>query len=63
MKGAIFNELTEYQNGKRSFSRWIFLKDGSIILWRLKGDFLMNLSEKYCNENGYVCLEIPTSEF
>ena len=63
MRGAIFYELTEYQNGKRSFSRWIFLKDGSIILWQLKGDFLMNLSEKYCAENGYVCLEIPTSEF
>lgn len=54
-RNAIFFELTEHKNGKRSFSRWIFFKDGSIVLWQLKGDYLMNLSNSNYLENGYVC--------
>lgn len=59
---AIFFELTEQKNGKRSFSRWIFLKDGSIVLWELKGDYLMNISNSNYLENGYVCKPIKLEE-
>lgn len=59
---AIFFELTEYRDNKRSFSRWIFLQDGTIILWQLKGDYLMNLPDEYSNENGYICKEIDQNE-
>ena len=55
---AIFYELTEYLNSKRSFSRWIFLKDGTLILWQLRGDYLMNLPESFVKNQGYICKEI-----
>lgn len=54
-KNAIFFELTEKRNGKRSFSRWIFLQDGTYILWEIKGDYLMNLPKEITQKNGYVC--------
>ncbi len=62
-KNAIFFELTENKQKKRSFSRWVFLEDGTIILWQLKGDFLMNLPDEYSNKNGYICRVINKNEF
>lgn len=57
-KDAIFFELTENRNSERSFSRWIFLKDGTLLLWQLKGTFLMNLPNEFSENQGYVCKEI-----
>lgn len=57
-KNAIFFELTEVREENRSFSRWIFLEDGTLILWQLRGGFLMNVSKELIKEKGYVCLEI-----
>lgn len=63
MKDAILYELTEYRNGKVSYSEWLFLKNGSIILCHKYGDFLMNLSRKYWAHSGLYKMEIPISEF
>lgn len=57
-KDAIFFELTEHRNSERSFSRWIFLKDGTLILWELRGNFLMNLPSEFSENQGYICKEI-----
>ncbi len=57
-KDAIFFELTENRNSKRSFSRWIFLKDGTLILWELRGSFLLNFPKDLSESQGYVCKEI-----
>lgn len=59
---AIFFELTENKNGKRSFSRWIFLNDGTIVLWQLQGDYLMNLSFEAPLKNGYICEQMNLLE-
>jgi hypothetical protein len=61
-KNAIFYELTEYRNSKRSFSRWIFLTDGTLILWQLRGNYLMNLPDSYVENQGYVCKEVESKE-
>ena len=57
-RNAIFYELTEDKDSKRSFSQWIFLNDGRIILWQLQGDYLMNLSDCLTKYQGYVCRTI-----
>ncbi|WP_269237596.1 hypothetical protein [Flavobacterium flavigenum] len=58
-KDAIFFELTENRDSEqKSFSRWIFLKDGTIVLWQLRGSFLMNFSKDFMEEQGYICKEI-----
>ncbi|MFD1605067.1 hypothetical protein ACFSJW_00575 [Flavobacterium artemisiae] len=57
-KDAIFYELTENRGSERSFSRWIFLKDGTFILWELKGSFLMDFPKDSFKERGYICKEI-----
>ncbi|WP_299711747.1 hypothetical protein [uncultured Tenacibaculum sp.] len=62
-KDAVFFELTEERESSKSFSRWIFLKDGTIILWELKGNYLMNLPKELVKEKGFVCLEIKKEEF
>lgn len=54
-RNAIFYELTEYKGKDRSFSRWIFLRDGTTILWEIEGSFLMDLSPDIVKEKGYVC--------
>ena len=61
-KNAIFFELTEYRDRKRSFSRWIFFQNGTLVLWQLRGSFLMDLPDKYSKENGYICKEINRNE-
>ncbi|WPO78066.1 hypothetical protein [Flavobacterium sp. KACC 22761] len=45
-KNAIFFELTEYRNSKKSFSRWIFLENGTSLLWQLRGDFFNGFSKR-----------------
>ncbi|SNR17030.1 hypothetical protein [Tenacibaculum jejuense] len=62
-KDAIFFELTEERESGKSISRWIFLKDGTLILWELEGNYLMNLSKELMKERGFVCLEIKKEEF
>ena len=57
-KDAIFYELTENRDGKSSFSRWIFLKDGTVILWQLKGKYLMDFPKEFIENQGYICKEI-----
>lgn len=57
-KDAIFFELTEKRNSEKSFSRWIFLKDGTLILWQLRGDFLMNFPKDFSENQGYICKEV-----
>jgi hypothetical protein len=52
---AIFFELTENKNCKKSFSRWIFFRDGTIVLWQLNGDYLMNFPKDPSMKNGYIC--------
>ena len=59
---AIFYELTEYRNSKMSFSRWIFLKDGTLILWQLRGNYLMNLPENFVENQGYICKEVEPNK-
>jgi hypothetical protein len=61
-KNAIFFELSEFRDNKRSFSRWIFLNDGTLILWQLNGKYLMDLPENYSKNNGYICKQIKRSE-
>jgi hypothetical protein len=60
---AIFYELTEDTNNGRSFSRWIFLKDGTNILWEIKGNFLMDLNQDIVKEKGYVCRIITNKDW
>lgn len=62
-KDAVFFELTEERESNKSFSRWVFLKDGTLILWELKGNYLMNLPKELVKEKGFVCLEIKKEEF
>lgn len=57
-KDAIFFELTEHRGSEKSFSRWIFLKNGTLILWQLSGNFLMNFSKDFFENQGYICKEI-----
>lgn len=57
-KDAIFFELTEDRGSEKSFSRWIFLKDGTLILWQLRGSFLMNCPKDFFENQGYICKEI-----
>ena len=61
-KKAIFFELSENRSGDRSFSRWIFFKNGSIVLWQLNGPFLMNLSNSNSLGNGYICKPMDINE-
>ncbi|MBL3654512.1 hypothetical protein JL102_00095 [Fulvivirga sp. 2943] len=60
---AIFFELTERRNKERSFSRWIFLKDGTIILWEIEGGFLMDLPDYIIRDKGYITEIIKRSDF
>lgn len=62
-RSAIFYELKEKRNDGASFSRWIFLKDGTYILWQLRGNYLMNLSSEITEENGYICKIINEADF
>lgn len=57
-KDAIFYELTENRDSETSFSRWIFLKDGTLILWQLKGNYLMSFPKGFVENKGYICKEI-----
>ncbi|MBS7255336.1 hypothetical protein [Flavobacterium branchiicola] len=57
-KDAIFYELTEHTDSRKSFSRWIFLKNGTLILWQLQGDYLMNFPKDFFDKKGYICKEI-----
>lgn len=57
-KDAIFYELTERRGLEVSFSRWIFLKNGTLILWQLKGNYLMNFSKDFFEKTGYICKEV-----
>ncbi|MFB9077505.1 hypothetical protein ACFFLS_18575 [Flavobacterium procerum] len=57
-KDAIFYELTEKRDSKSSFSRWIFLKNGTFILWQLQGNYLMNFPNDFFEKQGYICKEI-----
>lgn len=57
-KDAIFFELTEYRNSERSFSRWIFLNDGTLMLWQLRGNYLMDFPKDFMEKQGYICREI-----
>lgn len=57
-RDAIFFELTEYRDSETSFSRWIFLKDGTLILWQLKGNYLMTFPKGFVENKGYICKEI-----
>ncbi len=63
LNNAVFFELTEDRDKKGSFSRWIFLKDGTNILWQIRGVFLMNLSNNIVEKQGYVCREVNENEF
>lgn len=60
---AVFYELTEMRDSKRSFSRWIFLKDGTIILWQINGTYLLHLPDEIIKNQGYVCRIISPEEF
>lgn len=62
-KNCIFFELNEVRNSQSSFSRWLFFQDGSIVLWQLKGDFLMESPQKYISKSGYVCINIDRNSF
>jgi hypothetical protein len=59
---AIFISLRERRNEEGSSSRWIILKDGTNILWDFNGKFLMNLSNEYTTEKGFVCKVIPNEK-
>ncbi len=61
-KNAIFFEFTEDRDSKKSFSRWIFLQDGTLILWQLEGDYLMGLSKDMIEKQGYICRNIKLEE-
>lgn len=54
-RNAIFFELTEFRDSKSSFSRWIFLQNGMVILWQLQGEYLMNLPDTETENQGYIC--------
>ena len=55
---AIFFELTENRNDQKSFSRWIFFKDGTLLLWELRGNYLMDLPADSFQNQGYICKEV-----
>jgi hypothetical protein len=57
-KDAIFYELTENRDSETSFSRWIFLKDGTLILWEFRGNYLMAFPKDFIVNKGYICKEI-----
>ena len=60
---AIFYELTEDRDKSRSFSRWVFLNDGTTILWELKGNFLMDFDTEISKEKGYVCRIVTNKDW
>ncbi|WP_430815332.1 hypothetical protein [Carboxylicivirga sp. RSCT41] len=61
-RNAIFFELTEQRSSSRSFSRWIFLNDGTMVLWQLRGDFLMNLPDDFTKNQGCICRTLKPKE-
>lgn len=58
LRKAIFFDNYEYVDGETSFTRWLFLKDGTTILWQNKGDNLLNVKEEHIPPEGYNCKEI-----
>ncbi len=60
---AIFYELTEDRDKEHSFSRWIFLKDGTNLLWEIKGSFLMDLHPDVIKDKGYICRVVTNKEW
>jgi hypothetical protein len=60
---AIFYELTEDRSKSTSFSRWIFLNDGTIVLWQLNGTFVTDLNSEITKEQGYVCRIVTSRDW
>ena len=58
---AVFFELTEIRDGTKSFSRWIMLKNGTIVLWQFTGSYLMDV--KGLLPNGYICKRMDRAVF
>ena len=58
LRKAIFFDNYEYVDGETSFTRWLFLKDGTTILWQNKGENLLNVIEEHIPTEGYNCKEI-----
>jgi len=55
LRGAIFFDNYEQTDEGSSFSRWIFLKDGTLILWQNKGNSLLNVKPEHIPPDGYNC--------
>jgi hypothetical protein len=61
-RNAVFYELTEDRDNAQSFSRWIFLKDGTTILWEIQGNYLMDFKSDIVKEKGYICRVITDND-
>ena len=56
---ATFFVLYEKTKFGRNYSRWVFLKDGTCILWQYGGDSVMNIPKEVLPKSGeYACKEI-----
>jgi hypothetical protein len=55
LNNAILYYLREVRNNKRSYSTWLFLDDGTIILWKFDGDFLMDFPKEIVSKKGDLC--------
>lgn len=58
LRKAIFFDNYEYVDGEKSFTRWLFLKDGTMILWQNEGNNLLNVKSAHIPSDGYNCKEI-----
>lgn len=62
LKDVIFFTLTEKRNDQEAYSRWLILKDGTMILWHNVGKFLFNLPKKMIDGND-VYYKILSTDF
>jgi hypothetical protein len=60
---AVFFVLLEKRKEGKSISGWIFLKDGTIILWDLWGEHLMNFPDEFIPKQTYCTIEIKKEDF
>lgn len=58
LRKAIFFDNYEHIDGESSFTRWLFLNDGTTILWQNKGANLLNVKPEHIPPDGYNCKEI-----
>lgn len=58
LRGAIFFDNYEKTDKGYVFTRWLLLRDGTLILWENKGKKVLNLKSEYVPEVGFNCMVV-----